>query len=156
MDLAFASCPRCKARLGAVDLRSIGVRSCARCHGTLLAQSDLPRVLEAMSVELLKSFDPDMKLDARPDLGVGLACPGCGRTMDHDDYCDAHLVFFDRCEACGLLWLDADELGTMTLMWARMESRHARDHAESEKVLEEVGIFVRRVLRARALANMIR
>ena len=45
--------------------------------------------------------------------------------MDRDDYCAAGLVFFDRCNVCTLLWFDADELGAMALMWARMNARVA-------------------------------
>jgi hypothetical protein len=45
--------------------------------------------------------------------------------MDRDDYCGARLVFFDRCNSCALLWFDADELGAMSMMWARMNSRQA-------------------------------
>jgi Zn-finger nucleic acid-binding protein len=156
MDITSASCPRCKKPLAPVDLSGVEIRSCAECDGTLLARAALSRVLEALSVEMLKTFDPDMKLEPLKERDGGLVCPGCGQKMDHDDYCGASLVFFDRCEACELLWLDADKLGTMTLMWARMESRHARDRAESEKVLEEVGTFVRRVLTARALSNLMR
>ena len=49
--------------------------------------------------------------------------------MERDDYCAAGLVFFDRCTACALLWFDADELGAMSLMWARMNARQAREEA---------------------------
>jgi hypothetical protein len=45
--------------------------------------------------------------------------------MERDDYCAAGLVLFDRCTSCALLWFDADELGGMTLMWAKMNARIA-------------------------------
>jgi Zn-finger nucleic acid-binding protein len=150
------SCPRCNEPLKAVDLGPVSVRSCDKCHGTLLAHFALPQVLEATSVVLLKTFDLDVRLQALTDLGPGVPCVRCGRIMDHDNYCGANLVFFDRCEDCGLLWLDADELGTMTLMWARMERRHDRDHDRGEKILSEVSTFVDRVLIARAISNMMR
>jgi Zn-finger nucleic acid-binding protein len=57
------------------------------------------------------------------------ACPRCAKTMDRDDYCAAHLVFFDRCNRCTLLWFDSDELGGMALMWARMNARQTHTQA---------------------------
>jgi hypothetical protein len=121
-----------------------------------MPQPALPRVLEATSAELLKTFDPDTKLEAIPDRGGSVLCPACGRAMDHDNYCEASVVFFDRCDSCGLLWVGEEELGTMTLIWARMERRHERDHEQGEATLDEVDRFVDRVLIARAISNMMR
>jgi Zn-finger nucleic acid-binding protein len=156
MNLPSSACPRCNGPLGAAELGGVGVLSCPKCHGTLLAQPLLAQVLEGLSVELLKTFDPDTTGRPLVDHGPRVTCPRCGRTMAHDDYCDANLVFFDRCEPCGLIWVDPDELGTMTLMWARMERRQQRDHEQSERLLAEVGAFVDRVLIARAIANLMK
>jgi Zn-finger nucleic acid-binding protein len=156
MNLPGSTCPRCNGPLGAAELGGVAVLSCATCHGALLTQLLLPQVLEGLSVELLKTFDPDATVRPLADRNPRVPCPNCRRVMEHDNYCGADLVFFDRCEPCGLLWLDADELGTMSLMWARMERRHERDHEQGEKLLAEVGTFVDRVLIARAIANLMR
>jgi Zn-finger nucleic acid-binding protein len=147
-------CPRCSEALAQVELKGVGVQSCPKCTGTLLTQPRLATVLEAMSYELLKSFNPDAKLEALPDRGAGLDCPRCERPMTNDDYCGAHLVYFDRCESCGLLWIDADELGTMTLMWARMDARYAREHTAGEHALAQTDSVVAGVLVGRAVRRM--
>jgi Zn-finger nucleic acid-binding protein len=123
------ACPRCKQALTLGDLRQIPVAACHACKGTLIAQLDLPRLLEALSAPLLRSFDLDAKLEAVPDPSPRLDCPNCARRMERDDYCAAHLVFFDRCNRCNLLWFDSDDLGAMALMWARMNARQA--HAQA-------------------------
>lgn len=129
--------------------------ACASCHGARLAPQELPRVLEAMSKELLRSFDPDTRLEALNASSACLPCPTCARAMESADYCGAHVVFFDRCERCGVLWLNADELGSMTLMWARMEARQSRAHAQTETFLAGMEGLTRRQRIARVVSNVL-
>jgi hypothetical protein len=70
--------------------------------------------------------------------------------MARDEYCGAGLAHFDRCEPCRLLWLGADELGTMTMMWARMERRLERTQKATQAALAEADDFVGSVLLGRA------
>jgi Zn-finger nucleic acid-binding protein len=148
-------CPVCALELRVTGFSGVGVRACGQCHGTLLAQIDMIRMLEAMSVELLKDFDPDTKLEAVGQAGGSVACPACSRTMSRDDYCGAGVAHFDRCEPCRLLWLGAAELGAMTLMWARMERRLERAQQSTEAALEEADGMVRRVLIRRAASRIL-
>ncbi len=138
-----ALCPVCGQGLKTANLAGVSVRICPQCRGTLLAQIDMIRTLEAMSAEMLKGFDPDQKLDPVSAQPGAVNCPACARAMTKDNYCSAGLVFFDRCEACRLLWLGTDELGTMTLMWARMERRLERVQKATEEMLDEADTFVR-------------
>ena len=140
---AEAMCPACGQALTTADLKGVSVRLCPQCRGTLIAQIDMIRTLEAMSAEMLKGFDPDERLDPVPNQRGALACPACRATMAKDNYCAAGVVFFDRCEACRLLWLGPDELGTMTLMWARMERRLERAHKATEEMLDDMDALVR-------------
>src|SRR5689334_22667041 len=94
-----AVCPACGQALRAANVSGVPARVCAQCQGTLLAQIDMIRTLEAMSVELLKTFDPDMHLDPVARRSGAIACPSCGAAMAGDDYCGAGLAHFDRCEA---------------------------------------------------------
>jgi Zn-finger nucleic acid-binding protein len=143
-------CPGCRQELRTSDLSGVSVRVCGQCHGTLLAQIDMIRMLEAMSVELLKSIDPDTKLNPVGKADGTVACPACSRTMARDDYCAAGIAHFDRCEPCRLLWLGADELGTMTMMWARMERRLERAQKQTQEALAEADSFVGSVMLGRA------
>ena len=113
-------CPACRQALRTTEISGVSLRVCGQCHGTLLAQIDMIRTLEAMSAELLATVDPDVELVPAGTADARVACPGCARQMARDDYCSAGLAHFDRCEPCRLLWLGADALGTMTMMWARM------------------------------------
>jgi len=123
------TCPRCDRELQNAELREVAVRLCATCKGALVTQLKLTPLLEALSTDILRSLDPDARLEPVKDQGRRIPCPTCRQRMDNDDYCAAGLVRFDRCNRCQLLWLDSGTLGAMTMMWARMNSRLARDRA---------------------------
>src|SRR4029450_7338760 len=91
-------CPACGQALRATEVSGVGLRVCGQCHGTLVAQIDMIRALEAMSAELLKTIDPDVKLERVGKMDGKVSCPSCARKMSRDDYCGAGLAHFDRCE----------------------------------------------------------
>jgi Zn-finger nucleic acid-binding protein len=149
-------CPTCGQALGTAALAGgVNVRVCRPCEGTLLAQIDMFRTLEAMSVEMLKSLDPDVHLDPVANKRGTITCPSCKAAMKKDNYCGAGLVFFDRCEPCRLLWLGTEELGTMTLMWARMERRLERVHKATEEMVEHAESFARGVRISRLASRIL-
>src|SRR5437868_13006283 len=154
MDGAEAACPTCAVPLKATTMSGVPVRMCGQCHGTLLAQLDMIRTLEAMSVELLKTIDPDVHLDPVGKGDGTVACPSCARTMARDDYCSAGVAHFDRCEPRRMLWLGAEELGTMAMMWARMERRLERTQRASQAAIDEADALLRHTL-LRSAANRI-
>jgi Zn-finger nucleic acid-binding protein len=48
--------------------------------------------------------------------------------MDHYGYMDTKWVMIDACRSCHLMWLDTDELGLMSLMYARSRMRAQQIH----------------------------
>lgn len=152
---ASGHCPACNVELTRGDLRGVGVRVCKQCRGALIAQIDMFRVFEAMIADLLSGFDPDTLLTPIAPRTGASSCPECATNMSRDDYCGAGLVRFDRCERCRLLWLGADELGTMTLMWARMEKQIARAQKLNQQWLDDADfVFHATLLGRRAGAIM--
>ena len=129
------ACPRCGHKLVERALGRVGLEECGACNALLVKQSALMPALEALSADILESFDADAKLEALPDRAGATACPGCKAAMEKADYCGAKVAFFDRCNRCALLWIGSEELGAMSLMWARMEKRIARARAQTEENL---------------------
>ena len=153
---AARSCPRCQQALDRAELRKVAVDGCKGCLGTLVPQQDLPRLLESLSAALWRHFDPDAEIEAVKDANDRIACPHCSQPMDRDDYCAAGVVFFDRCNACALLWFDADELGAMAIMWARMNARQERVHAENRELIPQSVVYVdRRMLGSAVWAGLL-
>ena len=113
MGAGATLCPRCAEPLRTTTVREVPFDSCAKCSGSLLSHADLARVLEAMSFDLLKTFNPDAKIDASPRGEDRLSCPRCARAFENGDYCQAGLVIFDSCEHCNLLWLERGVLAAV-------------------------------------------
>lgn len=128
------NCPRCRQPLGPIQHRGVQLDGCKTCQGTLVPIPSLTPLLEATSVDLLANFDPDATLDPVAARADALGCPKCARAMEVADYCSARLVSFDRCNRCNLLWVGPEALGTMTLMWARMEKRAAQLKAARDEL----------------------
>jgi Zn-finger nucleic acid-binding protein len=158
MDVSGAAssstCARCGQVLSGRAIRDVVVDACEACDALLVKQSALMPALEALSADVLESFDADAPLQALPDRTAGVPCPACNGAMEKADYCGAKLVYFDRCNRCGLLWIGNEELGAMSLMWARMEKRIARVRALTEENLSGMSAQVdaanlRRVVRSR-------
>ena len=148
------NCPRCQQPLGPIQHRGVQLEGCKTCQGTLVPLASLTPLLDATSLDLLASFDPDTALDPVPVTADELGCPKCARTMEVADYCAARLVSFDRCNRCNLLWVGPEELGTMTLMWARMEKRAAQLKAASDQLDAELSALGRRG--RKAIARVVR
>jgi hypothetical protein len=129
------TCAWCARPLTARVIGSVDLESCDACKSLLLKQAALMPALGALSAPLLESFDADAPLQPLPDRTSAAPCPGCGKAMEKADYCAAKVVYFERCDRCELLWIGHEELGAMSLMWARMEKRIARTRTQTENDL---------------------
>ena len=154
--MANPTCPKCGEALEGRQLGSAQMNGCSRCDVLADKQSALMPALEALSADVLPSFDADATLSPLPDRSGQLPCPGCGGKMEKADYCGAKLVFFDRCNRCGLLWIGTEELGAMSLMWARMEKRIARARALTEESLAGMDALAQVAQLRRVVNNSMR
>jgi Zn-finger nucleic acid-binding protein len=153
---ANGTCTRCGKPLGGREIGGVGLEACDTCNTLLVKQAALMPALEALSAPVLESFDADAKIEALPDRTGAAPCPGCGRAMEKSDYCGAKLVFFDRCNRCNLMWIGNEELGAMSLMWARMEKRIARTRAQTEENLAGMSARVDALHLRRVVENSMR
>jgi Zn-finger nucleic acid-binding protein len=149
------ACPTCGERCRAALVGGIPVGMCTKCHGFLLSQPDLVHLLEALSGHLMKTFDPDTHLRSVMHNRLPSTCPSCNRLMEQADYCSAGIAGFERCETCGLLRVEADQLGAMTLMWTRMDARQNREDALNRERMKELDNFVDTALLSRAVSGVI-
>ncbi|MBI4614479.1 MAG: zf-TFIIB domain-containing protein, partial [Planctomycetes bacterium] len=107
-------------------------------HGVLIGQKSLHPLLRAMTVELVKTIDLDHEIDPVPDKGAGLVCPTCARGMENHPYMGTNLVRIDTCYSCRQVWLDTDEVGTMSLLYARTSRQEEWFEEASRERLREL------------------
>ena len=89
-------------------------------------------LLDAMSKELQRTIPLDCPLDRVPDRGPNVLCPVCSVRMENYGYMGSPLVMVDACHACRVLWMDAFELGAMSVQYARTTRRVDVIHMREE------------------------
>lgn len=118
-------CPACRQPLQAVEYEGTEVHNCSLCHGTLVENDKLPRLiarrekrcsLRVMSLAAASAGDNQRALSVRRrDITgrrsmAGHTCPKCRNIMFRTFYSGAYLIEIDRCNVCGISWFDPDEL----------------------------------------------
>jgi hypothetical protein len=153
---AGGTCSLCGEPLEGRRVGEAQMNACGRCEVLVIKQSALMPALEALSADLLPTFDADATLPALPNRSGKTPCPRCAASMESADYCGAKLVFFDRCNRCALLCIGSEELGAMSLMWARMEKRIARTRAQNAENLSGMDALTHAAHLRRAVNNSLR
>jgi Zn-finger nucleic acid-binding protein len=117
------------------QLDDVSFRCCRDCRGILIQHPVLIDVLErswhAVPKETAEttSFRVTEAWQNQP----ALRCPDCGQTMDKYGYMGIAAVQINRCDACSLMWLDADELQNMVLALTKTNYRSAAARQELER-----------------------
>ena len=140
-----ANCPRCAKALEEEQLDELLFRCCRDCKGMLLLHTDLIGVLEkswhavpretaeATAFRVTDGWQNEPKF----------RCPDCSQTMEKYGYMGIAAIQIDRCDPCGLVWLDADELQNMVLALAKTNYRSETAWRESQREsldIAEVGV----------------
>jgi len=104
-------CPICRLPLGraVLDDRE-SIETCDRCKGILMTLAGFAETLTARR----RAADTPSVIPPAADpreLERRIACPECCEPMITDWYYGPGHIVIDTCERCGVVWLDAGELG---------------------------------------------
>lgn len=130
-----ANCPRCAKTLEEQQLDELSFRCCRGCKGMLLPHADLIAVLEKSwhAVPREKAETTSFCVAEGWQNEPVFRCPVCNQTMEKYGYMGIGMIQIDRCDACALVWLDADELQNMVLALAKTNYRSATAWEESQR-----------------------
>ncbi len=107
-----AACPVCHLPLQSGLIEDETVCYCDHCRGFLTPMDAFGRIVgkrrsrHGPHEQRTEPFDP-------ADLRRVLTCPDCGGRMDAHPFSGGGNAVVDTCEACNLIWLDADELAVI-------------------------------------------
>jgi Zn-finger nucleic acid-binding protein len=130
-----ANCPRCAKPLEDQQLDDLSFRCCRGCKGMLILHAALIDILDrswhAVSRETAEttSFRTPEGWQNTP----AMCCPDCQQGMEKYGYMGIGAIQINRCDACTLLWLDADELQNMVLALAKTNYRTEAAWQESRR-----------------------
>ena len=119
-------CPRCQVQLERKEMDGITVEYCLQCSGLCLDGGELDRIAEETpgsleySMTSVTSLAPD---DGHPTI----ACLKCDtpKRMRKIELLHHTGIVLDRCEACGVLWLDMGELDAINTHIQRLNRSEA-------------------------------
>jgi Zn-finger nucleic acid-binding protein len=149
-------CPSCSEPLDPRRVAdAVDVHVCASCNGTLVPIPKLVPLLEALSGPLRHAISPDEPIEAIPDTHGRRPCPRCRRPMEAFGYLGTNLVTADRCSDDALIWTDAEELGTMAMLYLRTTKRVAERERFHGEMRESMVRTTRLTMSNRARANAI-
>jgi Zn-finger nucleic acid-binding protein len=127
-------CFRCEKPLEVSQVDYIAVRMCPPCSSVLIRHEDLTQILDQSwrSVPRETVVTESFHTTSKPEAERTFYCPDCRQPMEKYGYMGLNAIMIDRCHTCSLIWLDADELQNMVLVYAREQYR-LKDRREKAK-----------------------
>jgi Zn-finger nucleic acid-binding protein len=116
-------CPRDGTPLQAGSCFGVKLFRCQECHGILIRQKLVRPLLREMSKDLVIRIPLDYPIEPTPDKGAGIACPICSSPTENFGYMGCNFAILDCCHKCRVLWIDTQELGTMSIQYAKTQRR---------------------------------
>jgi Zn-finger nucleic acid-binding protein len=131
-------CPVCHKPLSAIKYEGVNIYTCDCCGGEFVGPDELAAIVnkrEAVFGTALRALCEDHQ----PMFGVpkdaddrDLDCPACDGCMQLVNYGGDSGIAVDRCDTCGGVWLDHDELEKIQIImedWQEQAPRTLNDIA---------------------------
>jgi Zn-finger nucleic acid-binding protein len=139
------NCPRCRSVLASVDFEGVTIEACPDCKGEWLFAGELESIVEHHS----KVFSPQeiAKIDAvneefftaEKNDHDELNCPDCVDVrMEHFNYGDTSGIILHKCEECGGIWTDKDQLEKVEELVDGWKDCLKQDVAKYGSILDKV------------------
>jgi Zn-finger nucleic acid-binding protein len=109
-------CPACKVPLRPHKHSYVEFEICPQCRGIYVDAKRLHGLAVNVAIDgQVKSdaaltFKPRKVMRPLPKNFPGVVCPRCGADMKEFNYAYDSNVFVDRCDQCGGIWLDPNEI----------------------------------------------
>ena len=137
------NCPCCNTRLETIEYEGVSINTCPGCKGEFIDPTELSHIVRARE----ERFAPDVLssvADRTPVFGVPsddrtrtLECPACQSHMQVLNYATDTGISIDRCEGCGGVWLDDQELENVQALLELWADRAAEQIMQIAPQLEE-------------------
>ena len=119
------NCPHCSSEMNLVEYEGVLIHTCDECGGEFVGPAELAHIARTREQKVPTILQQALS-DHAPVAGVPveqterqLTCPACNSHMNVINYCCNTGVYIDRCEQCGGVWLDTDELEKLQALLER-------------------------------------
>lgn len=136
------NCPVCRTELEPFDCYGTRIHECPTCKGEWFDGEKLRGAIRKADDDL-RWFDFALFEETsrpHPEAAPSRSCPRCSSAMIRLQY-EHSQVLIDKCEGCGGVWLDRDELQALvTYLEQIVVSETASDYAkEAYRQLKQIG-----------------
>lgn len=122
-------CPNCATFLQTIEYEGVNVQACDGCGGEFVGPTELRAIINTREATF-GGYLHDLVQDHQPMFGTPIGgdgrnrvCPACGGEMGVINYGGDTGVSVDRCEDCGGIWLDHEELEKVQLLIEQWQDR---------------------------------
>ena len=127
-------CPKCGAEMRTILYEGVQIDKCSSCEGEWLDGGELktivkrreekfsPEEVESVRSSINETREAPEKMPEHP-----YHCPRCGVDLVRINYALSSGVWIDRCENCGGVWLDKNELEQIQFLAEEGEKKLAED-----------------------------
>jgi Zn-finger nucleic acid-binding protein len=122
-------CPLCQKPLAAIRYEGALVHTCNHCGGEFIGPDDLTAIINQREAifgaalrELCDDHQPMFGVPADADQR-DLDCPACEGCMQLVNYGGDSGIAVDRCDTCGGVWLDHDELEKIQIIMEKWKDQ---------------------------------
>ena len=119
-------CPLCGTSLREIEYEGVHVHTCDDCGGECIGPDQLAHVVrirqERFAPEVLSQIEgraPTFGLTGDGAEHRSLCCPSCSGAMRVVNYSADSGIYMDRCEDCGTMFLDHEELEKIQALMER-------------------------------------
>jgi heat shock protein HtpX len=138
------NCPKCHIPLLAQEYEGVTILQCPNCAGVLVEEADVQRILvrqEKAFADHIKylaeiSKQQDLKRHKYADVNIysddGLVCPHCQHArarMIRQFFNLLYKIEIDKCQFCGRIWFDKDELEMFQYLYE--QENNAKERKDS-------------------------
>lgn len=109
-------CPQCSAALSPMKYEGVNVHTCNKCGGEFVGPKEIQCIVKTREMvfgdhlhDLFNAHQPAFGAPAG-EVNRDLDCPACKGPMRLISYAGDSGIAVDRCDSCGGLWLDHEEL----------------------------------------------
>lgn len=138
------NCPRCSAALNPINYDGVQIEACSKCGGEWLHSGELLKLVEhhdeIFTPDEIASLEPVDKeiFTAERDDHDELNCPVCNVQMEHFNYADTSGIILHKCNQCGGIWTDKDQLTKIEELVDGWKADLNKDAAKYGGVLDKI------------------
>ncbi|MCI0676639.1 MAG: zf-TFIIB domain-containing protein [Phycisphaerales bacterium] len=122
-------CPQCSANMRSIRYENVNVQTCDKCGGEFVGPAEMATIVKTREAAFGKNLK-QLVQDHKPIFGIPagesdrtLKCPGCSGSMRLINYATDSGVTVDRCQDCGGMWLDHDELEKIQVIMEQWQEK---------------------------------